>query len=80
MGYTDVFLHVGDQVKVKAPNGRWVTPIVTGRVLLLSFIIPKQISCLVGTFGSNDFFHSLLGGMVYSRYWMCNKQLTFFFI
>ncbi|KAG6877200.1 hypothetical protein C0993_009493 [Termitomyces sp. T159_Od127] len=43
MGHHDVFLHVGDQVRVQAPNGQWVAPIVTG------------------TFGSSDFFHSLLG-------------------
>ncbi|KAF5381282.1 hypothetical protein D9615_008357 [Tricholomella constricta] len=43
MGYKDVFLHVGDQVRVQAPNGKWVAPIVTG------------------TFGSDDFAHSMLG-------------------
>ncbi|PPQ80232.1 hypothetical protein CVT26_012030 [Gymnopilus dilepis] len=30
MGYTQVFSHVGDQVRVQAPNGKWVPPIVTG--------------------------------------------------
>ncbi|KAF8903359.1 heterokaryon incompatibility protein Het-C-domain-containing protein [Gymnopilus junonius] len=30
MGYTQVFPHVGDQVRVQAPNGKWVAPIVTG--------------------------------------------------
>ncbi|KAK0457999.1 heterokaryon incompatibility protein HET-C [Desarmillaria tabescens] len=30
MGYKDVFLHVGDQVRIQAPNGQWVAPIVTG--------------------------------------------------
>ncbi|EAU89396.1 heterokaryon incompatibility protein HET-C [Coprinopsis cinerea okayama7 len=44
MGYNEVFTHVGDNVRVQAPNGKWVAPIVTG------------------TFGSDDFFHSLLGG------------------
>ncbi|KAG6918406.1 hypothetical protein DXG01_014811 [Tephrocybe rancida] len=43
MGHRDVFLHVGDQVRVQAPGGQWVAPIVTG------------------TFGSNDFAHSMLG-------------------
>ncbi|SJK98858.1 uncharacterized protein ARMOST_02130 [Armillaria ostoyae] len=43
MGYKDVFLQVGDQVRIQAPNGQWVAPIVTG------------------TFGGNDFIHSLLG-------------------
>ncbi|KAG6843354.1 hypothetical protein H0H87_005519 [Tephrocybe sp. NHM501043] len=43
MGHRDVFLHVGDQVRIQAPGGQWVAPIVTG------------------TFGSNDFAHSMLG-------------------
>lgn len=30
MGHTDVFVHVGDQVRIQAPNGKWVAPIVTG--------------------------------------------------
>jgi len=30
MGYKDVFAHVGDNVRIQAPNGRWVAPIVTG--------------------------------------------------
>lgn len=30
MGHTDVFLHVGDQVRIQAPNGKWVAPLVTG--------------------------------------------------
>jgi Heterokaryon incompatibility protein Het-C len=44
MGHHNVFTHVGDQVRVQAPGGKRVAPIVTG------------------TFGSDDFFHSLLGG------------------
>ncbi|KAI0346175.1 Het-C-domain-containing protein [Trametopsis cervina] len=43
MGYNDVFLHVGDQVRIQASNGKWVAPLVTG------------------TFGGQDFIHSLLG-------------------
>ncbi|KAL0960132.1 hypothetical protein HGRIS_011768 [Hohenbuehelia grisea] len=43
MGHNEVFTHVGDQVRIQAPNGKWVAPLVTG------------------TFGSSDFFHSLLG-------------------
>ncbi|KAJ2927988.1 hypothetical protein H1R20_g9098, partial [Candolleomyces eurysporus] len=43
MGHNEVFPHVGDQIRIQAPNGKWVAPIVTG------------------TFGSDDFFHSLLG-------------------
>ncbi|KAJ8076424.1 hypothetical protein PM082_000847 [Marasmius tenuissimus] len=30
MGYRDVFPHVGDRVRIQAPNGNWVAPIVTG--------------------------------------------------
>ncbi|KAI0918625.1 hypothetical protein AcV5_002565 [Taiwanofungus camphoratus] len=30
LGYNDVFLHVGDQVRIQAPDGRWVAPLVTG--------------------------------------------------
>jgi len=30
MGYTEVFLHVGDQVRIQAPGGKWVAPLVTG--------------------------------------------------
>jgi len=34
-GYNDVFVHVGDHVKVQAPSGKWVSPIVTGIYLYL---------------------------------------------
>ena len=30
MGHTQVFSHVGDHVRIQAPNGRYVAPIVTG--------------------------------------------------
>ncbi|KAF5357198.1 hypothetical protein D9756_006590 [Leucocoprinus leucothites] len=30
MGHQEVFLHVGDNVRIQAPNGKWVAPIVTG--------------------------------------------------
>ncbi|KAH9965181.1 heterokaryon incompatibility Het-C [Russula dissimulans] len=30
MGYSNVFVHVGDNVRIRAPNGRWVAPLVTG--------------------------------------------------
>ncbi|KAF8155752.1 heterokaryon incompatibility protein Het-C-domain-containing protein [Crassisporium funariophilum] len=43
MGHNEVFVHVGDQVRIQAPNGKHVAPIVTG------------------SFGSDDFIHSLLG-------------------
>ncbi|KAG8757003.1 hypothetical protein FRC14_002488 [Serendipita sp. 396] len=43
MGHPQVFTHVGDNVRIRAPNGRVVAPLVTG------------------TFGGDDFQHSLLG-------------------
>ena len=30
MGHTEVFSHVGDRVRVQAPNGKYVAPLVTG--------------------------------------------------
>ncbi|KAJ7359387.1 heterokaryon incompatibility protein Het-C-domain-containing protein [Mycena albidolilacea] len=30
MGHQEVFLHVGDQCRIQAPNGKWVAPLVTG--------------------------------------------------
>jgi hypothetical protein len=30
MGHSNVFVHVGDHVRIQAPNGRWVAPLVTG--------------------------------------------------
>ncbi|KAF9268848.1 Het-C-domain-containing protein [Marasmius fiardii PR-910] len=30
MGFQNVFPHVGDRVRIQAPNGKWVAPIVTG--------------------------------------------------
>lgn len=39
MGHRDVFLHVGDQVRVQAPNGKWVAPIVTGKSTFHLFLI-----------------------------------------
>ncbi|THH05855.1 hypothetical protein EW146_g9788, partial [Bondarzewia mesenterica] len=30
MGHSDVFTHVGDNVRIQAPNGKWVAPLVTG--------------------------------------------------
>ncbi|KAI0642699.1 heterokaryon incompatibility protein Het-C-domain-containing protein [Trametes meyenii] len=30
MGHNDIFLHVGDQVRVQGRNGKWVAPLVTG--------------------------------------------------
>jgi hypothetical protein len=30
MGHSNIFVHVGDHVRIQAPNGRWVAPLVTG--------------------------------------------------
>jgi len=30
MGYSQVFVQVGDQVRIQAPSGHWVAPLVTG--------------------------------------------------
>jgi hypothetical protein len=30
MGHQHVFVHVGDNVRIQAPSGKWVAPIVTG--------------------------------------------------
>ncbi|PCH35251.1 Het-C-domain-containing protein [Wolfiporia cocos MD-104 SS10] len=30
LSHRNVFLHVGDQVRIQAPDGRWVAPLVTG--------------------------------------------------
>jgi hypothetical protein len=37
MGYTDVFLHVGDSVRVRALNGKMVAPLVTGEFYTLEY-------------------------------------------
>ena len=62
MGHHDVFMHVGDHVRIHAPNGKSVAPIVTGTGLL--YLRPSLCLAVffVGTFGSSDFIHSLLGG------------------
>lgn len=30
MGHSNIFVHVGDYVRIQSPNGRWVAPLVTG--------------------------------------------------
>ena len=30
MGHSNIFVHVGDNVRIQSPNGRWVAPLVTG--------------------------------------------------
>lgn len=62
MGHAQVFTHVGDQVRINAPNGRRVAPLITGELgRLKSIFIEAKLSRCVGTFGSADFIHSLLG-------------------
>ena len=65
MGHNDVFLHVGDQVRIQASNGKWVAPLVTGALEQhTSRVSHTQLSLLIGTFGGQDFIHSLLGGEI----------------
>lgn len=60
LGHNNVFLHVGDQVRIQASNGNWVAPLVTGECYIRSSA--ALYSLYAGTFGSQDFIHSLLGG------------------
>lgn len=66
MGHTEVFTHVGDAVRIRAPDGRMVAPVVTGRpsphktVLLVS----EDVG-LIGVFGADDFIHSLFSGQFF---------------
>jgi hypothetical protein len=61
MGYQHVFVHVGDSVRIQTPKGKWVAPIVTG-LPVCDFICVVLLITIIGTFGSSDFIHSLLGG------------------
>ena len=63
MGFTDVFTHVGDGVKIQAPDGRRVPPVVTG-MSLPSDKYPSVSEHMVriGVFGADDFMHSLFSG------------------
>ena len=53
MGHQEVFLHVGDHVHVNAPNGKRVTPLVTGTFGSSDFIH----SLLGGTVYRYPFLH-----------------------
>lgn len=33
LGHQDVFVHVGDQVRIQTRDGKWVAPIVTGTTI-----------------------------------------------
>lgn len=44
MGHTDVFVHVGDRVRIQAPSGKNVAPLVTGVVLTFE---PATVSNVV---------------------------------
>jgi hypothetical protein len=60
MGYEGVFTHVGDGVRIQAPNGKSVAPIITG---MSSLEDESKLSIiLLGSFGSSDATFSLLGG------------------
>jgi hypothetical protein len=60
MGHSDVFVHVGDHVRLQAPNGKYVAPLVTGGRVSSQDTAPI-IDPWTGSFGSSDFIHSLLG-------------------
>jgi hypothetical protein len=64
MGYQDVYTHVGDRVRipVRGNQRKMVAPLITGD----SYCCRQPLSVLkrhasIGTFGSSDFIHSLLG-------------------
>jgi hypothetical protein len=63
MGHTEVFTHVGDAVKIQAPDGRMVTPVVTGRSsdCATAVLISEGLDG-IGVFGADDFMHSLFSG------------------
>lgn len=61
MGHQNIFLHVGDAVRVQARNGKQVAPLVTGKLSRISCASLYNNFTFKGTFGSSDFIHSLLG-------------------
>jgi hypothetical protein len=66
MGHTEVFTHVGDAVKIQAPDGRVVTPVVTGRPSdLMTTVLTSEAMGGIGVFGADDFMHSLFSGQFY---------------
>lgn len=63
MGHTKVFTHVGDAVRIRAPDGRMVTPVVTGRYIPCTAIpLVSEGMDVIGVFGADDFMHSLFSG------------------
>ena len=46
MGHQDVFVHVGDQVRIQTPNGRWVAPIVTGTFTVMKLTLVRMFTSL----------------------------------
>ena len=38
MGHRDIFVHVGDGVRIRAPNGQMVAPLVTGQFITSNVI------------------------------------------
>jgi hypothetical protein len=73
MGYRDVFVHVGDNVRIRVPQGyahagAMVAPLVTGRQALVHVSFAKlNLFSPKGTFGGSDFIHSLIGGKCINR-------------
>ena len=59
LGNRQVFCHVGDNVRIRAPNGQNVPPLCV-TVFHLSSLANSLLS-VTGTFGSSDFILSLIG-------------------
>ena len=63
MGHTQVFTHVGEAVRVQAPDGRMVAPVVTGGFFLQAIaLLEAERVHGIGVFGADDFMHSLFSG------------------
>ena len=63
MGHAEVFTHVGDGVRIQAPNGKMVAPVVTGGSSHQTVDSPVSEDVNeTGVFGSDDFMHSLFSG------------------
>jgi hypothetical protein len=63
MGHTEVFAHVGDAVRIRAPDGRMVAPAVTGIPFPYTTVtLVSEGVGVIGVFGADDFMHSLFSG------------------
>ena len=66
MGHAEVFTHVGDAVRVRAPDGRMVAPVVTGKPFPCTTVpfVSEGVD-VIGVFGADDFMHSLFSGQFF---------------